>query len=313
LLQLAPPPDFGGSVTPSSQTLVPGTSTSYSVNVTPLNGFTGDVTLAASGLPSGVTYGFSPNPVTAGSGSSTLTLAASSSAPLGNYTFTITGSSTSLSHNITANLTINSSLGDFTGSVEPNLQNILAGSSATYTITVSPTGGYSGDVALNYSGLPPASTATLSPTTIHAASGTATLTIYTAASSPPNVYPLTITATSGPLLHSTTAYLGVRTTSATWDGSISPSSQSVSVGSSTSYSINIVRSNGYTGNVSISVSGLPPGAKTDAPFTILDPQSSATLTISLPPGTPTGSYQIVVTGQGGGVAHQGGVTLTVTP
>lgn len=313
LLQIPTSPDFGGSVSPGSQTVVPGGTTSYTVTVSPLNGFTGDVTLSVSGLPSGVTGGFSPNPVTGGSGTSTLTLNAASSTALGNYTFTITGNSGSLAHSITANLTVNSSLGDFTGSVQPNPQNILAGGSATYTITISPTGGYTGDVNLSVTGLPPGSTSNLSPTTIHAASGTATLTIFTASSTPQNVYPITITATSGPLTHKASAYLGVAVTSRTWSGSITPTSQTLSVGGSTTFTVNTVRSSGtQVIDVQVSVSGLPPGATINQnPFTIFDPATSGTITISAPPGTQPGTYTLLFTGTGGGIMHQSTATLTV--
>ncbi len=312
LLQIAGPADFGGSVAPGSQTVVPGGTTSYTVNVTPQNGFTGDVTLSVSGLPSGVTGSFSPNPVTGGSGSSTLTLTASNSTPLGNSTFMITGSSGSLVHSLTANLTVNSSLGDFTGSVQPNPQNVVAGGSATYTITVSPTGGYNGNIALSVSGLPPGSTSNLSPTTIPGASGTATLTVFTANSTSQNVYPITITATSGPLSHAAIAYLGVSATAASWTGSLSPGSQTVAVGGTTSFSVSIMPSGGYTNNVSVSVSGLPPGATSNFPATLFYPYTGgATLTISIPPGTPTGTYNLLFTGTGGGIIHQGGVTLVV--
>jgi hypothetical protein len=43
--------NFSLSATPGSQTIAPGGSTSYSVTVSPQNGFTGDVSLAISGLP----------------------------------------------------------------------------------------------------------------------------------------------------------------------------------------------------------------------------------------------------------------------
>ncbi len=61
--------------------------------MTDVNGFTGSVTLAASGLPSGVTAAFGTNPVT---GSSVLSLTATSTAAIGAYTVTITGTSGSL-------------------------------------------------------------------------------------------------------------------------------------------------------------------------------------------------------------------------
>ena len=71
-------------------TLGQGTATTTYVGVTSQYGFTGSVTMSVSGLPSGVTASFSPNPTT---GNSQLTLTASSTAALGQYPLTITGTS----------------------------------------------------------------------------------------------------------------------------------------------------------------------------------------------------------------------------
>src|SRR5438552_3993966 len=88
-VQVIPRPDFSVAATPASRTVPPGTGTSYSVTVTPSNGFTGNVTFSVTGLPSGATAGFSPSSVT-GSGSSTLSVNTSSSTPTGSYMLTIT-------------------------------------------------------------------------------------------------------------------------------------------------------------------------------------------------------------------------------
>src|SRR5213082_3780353 len=44
-------PDFSISVTPASQSITAGGSTSYIMSVTPLNGFSGAVSLSTNGLP----------------------------------------------------------------------------------------------------------------------------------------------------------------------------------------------------------------------------------------------------------------------
>src|SRR5207247_1316020 len=64
---LAAGPEFTLSASPSSRTVAPGGSTSYSVTITPTGGFSGQVTLSVSGLPSGATGSFNPNPATASS------------------------------------------------------------------------------------------------------------------------------------------------------------------------------------------------------------------------------------------------------
>jgi hypothetical protein len=97
--------DYSLKASPSALTVTAGNTAIYTSTVTPVNGFAGNVTLAASGLPSGATASFSPVSIS-GAGSSTLSIATSLSTPSGAYPITITGTSGSLSHSATINLTI---------------------------------------------------------------------------------------------------------------------------------------------------------------------------------------------------------------
>jgi len=104
----APPPaDFSLSVTPTSRTVSRGGSTTYSVTVTALNGFTGTVTLASSISPAatGLTMSFSKTLVT-GSGVSTLTVTTTRRTTKGTYTITITATSGTLVHTATVTLIV---------------------------------------------------------------------------------------------------------------------------------------------------------------------------------------------------------------
>ncbi len=98
--------DFSISASPTNRNVTHGSSTSYTVTVSPSGGFTGNVTLSVTGLPSNTTASFSPNPVTGGSGSSTLTISTTSTTPTGSYPLTITGTSGSLSHSANVNLNV---------------------------------------------------------------------------------------------------------------------------------------------------------------------------------------------------------------
>lgn len=103
MVQIQAQPDFAISATPSSQSVAQGGSTTFTVNVTPSNGFSGSVALSVSGLPSGATSAFNPTSIT-GTGSSTLTVGTATTTPAGTYPLTITGTSGSLSH--TAQVTL---------------------------------------------------------------------------------------------------------------------------------------------------------------------------------------------------------------
>jgi hypothetical protein len=96
-------PDYSLSVTPSSQSVARGGTTSYTVTTTELNGFSGSVTLSVSGLPNRASGSFNPNPATT---SSVLTIATSRPTHPGTYTLTITGTSGGLSHTTTATLQV---------------------------------------------------------------------------------------------------------------------------------------------------------------------------------------------------------------
>jgi hypothetical protein len=100
-----PSPDFSIGVSPSSQTISGSGVTSYTVTVSPLNGFTGTVSLSVGGLPGRVSASFSPSGISSGSGVSTLAIRASR-ARAGTRILTIRGQSGTLSHTATATLAV---------------------------------------------------------------------------------------------------------------------------------------------------------------------------------------------------------------
>jgi uncharacterized membrane protein len=198
-------PNFSLSASPASLTITQGTAGTSTITVTPSNGFTGSVTLSASGLPSGVTAGFSPNPTT---GTSTLTLTASSTATTGTATVTVTGMSGSLTHTTSVTLTVNAATGaNFTLSASPNSVSVTRGSSASTTVTITPSNGFNGSVTLSASGLPSGVTASFSP---DPATSTSKLTFTASSSAPRGTVTVTIQGTSGSLTHTTTVSLRVR-------------------------------------------------------------------------------------------------------
>jgi hypothetical protein len=97
-------PDFSVAVSPVSQTVTVSQSTSYTVDVSAINGFSGGVALSTGSLPAGVTASFNPASVT-GSGTSTLTLSTSASTPVGSFSISISGTSGATTHSTTASLT----------------------------------------------------------------------------------------------------------------------------------------------------------------------------------------------------------------
>jgi hypothetical protein len=217
-----PPTDFTLSASPASQTVTQGSSTTYSVSIARTGGFAGAVTLAVSGTGTGASGTFSPNPTTGTT--STLTVTTTASATTGTFPLTITGTSGSLTHQTSATLVV-ASPPDFTLSVSPTSRTVTQGSSTTYSVTVTPSGGFAGAVTLSVSGTGTGASGAFSP---NPATTTSTLTVTTTASATTGTFSLTITGTSGSLTHTTPATLVVSAatapTVATFDD-LSPTSR----------------------------------------------------------------------------------------
>jgi Domain of unknown function (DUF1929)/Legume lectin domain/Chitobiase/beta-hexosaminidase C-terminal domain/PKD domain len=100
-------PDFSLSVSPSIQSVAPGSSANYTYTVASAPGFVGNPAFTVSGLPSGATASFSPTSVS-NSGSSVLTVSTGASTPAGVYTIAVTATSSPLSHVTIATLVVQS-------------------------------------------------------------------------------------------------------------------------------------------------------------------------------------------------------------
>ena len=85
-------PDFMLSRPPASRTVMPGGSTTYTVTVIPVDGFTGTVDFSVTGLPSEATATFNPTSVTT-SGSTTMSVSTTTATPRGAYPLTIRATS----------------------------------------------------------------------------------------------------------------------------------------------------------------------------------------------------------------------------
>jgi PKD repeat protein len=190
--------DFSLSATTSSGTVAAGGSAAYTATVTPSSGFTGPVTFSATGLPSGATASFSPTSVV-GSGSTAVTVATSASTPAGTYPLTIRGTSAGVTHTAGVTLVV-TQVGDFTVSVTPTSRTVQNGNDATYTVTIIPVSGFNSTVSLSTGVLPKFVGASFSPSSI-SPSGTSVLTVSTKKQTKNGTSVITVTGTSGTLVH----------------------------------------------------------------------------------------------------------------
>src|SRR5882762_6577127 len=300
-------PDFSTSASPSSQTVVAGGNTPYTVNVGALNGFNGPVNFSASGLPSSAGSSFNPTSVT-GSGSSTMTVTTSASTPPGTYTIMITGASGSLTHSTTVGLTVNAAAQpNFSLSASPSSVTIVQGTSGASTVTISPTNGFNSSVSLSTSVLPNGVTGSFNP---GSTTSTSTLTLTASSTATTGSVTVTITGSSASLSHTTTVSLTVNAAAQpNYSLSASPSSVTIAQGTSGTSTITVNRQNGFTGSVSLSASGLPSGVI--ATFNPSSTTTTSTLTLTASGTATTGSATVTITGTSGSLSHTTTVSLTV--
>jgi hypothetical protein len=127
-------------------------------------------------------------PAGAGSGSIAVTTAGGTATSSGAFTVTVP---------------------DFALTAAPAGQSVATGGSTSYTVTITPSGGFSGSVALSVGGLPAGTSAGFSPGAL-TGGGSSTLTIQVAHNAKPGTTTLTITGSSGGTGHSTTVTLQIR-------------------------------------------------------------------------------------------------------
>ncbi|QNI30602.1 DUF1929 domain-containing protein [Alloacidobacterium dinghuense] len=292
---------FSVASSPSSQTILEGNGTTYAVSVTPSYGFTGNVSFSVTGLPSGATTTFSPTSVT-GSGSATLTVNTSTSTPTGTYTLTITAASGTVTYSTQVKLVVNA----FLLAATPTSRTILKGDGTTYSVSVTASSGFTGNVSFTVTGLPSGATASFSPASF-SGSGSSTLTVNTSSSTPTGIHTLTITASSGPMAYSTQVKLVANAFSLP----ATPTSRVVSRGNSTTFSVSVTPSVGFAGNVSFSVTGLPSGVTASFSPTSVAGSGSSTLTVNTSSSTPTGTYYFWINAANGSLTNATEIKLIV--
>jgi hypothetical protein len=293
-------PNFALAATPGSQSVAQGASASYAIAITPSGGFSSSVALSVSGLPSGASAEFTPNPAT---GSSSLVVTAGASTPPGTSTLTITGVSGAMTRTTTANVTV--TVPDFSLGLTPSLRSVAPGAGTTYTVAITPTGGFTGNVSFSVSGLPAGATADFSP---NPAGSSSTLTVNTLASTPGGAATLTITGVSGSLTRTATATLNV--TAQDFSFILEPASRTVVPGDGGTYGITLTKINGFSGAVTYSITGLPVGATYE-----ISPNPATgdgALFILAGGSTPGGSSVFTLTGTSGGITKTTTGVFTVS-
>ena len=158
------------SPSPSVTTLVGSGSVTFTIAASAPSSFTGSITLAC---PASLSCSFSPASIFAGQ-TSTLTISGLTASLANPYIFSVTGISGSQSATVSLNLLF----ADYKLSASPALNTIVAGSAATYTISLTPINGFDKQVQLACgNGMPPGATCSFSSSSVTPSGGAATVTL----------------------------------------------------------------------------------------------------------------------------------------
>lgn len=200
----------------------------------------------------------------------------------------------------------------FSVTPSPSSKIVQAGAQANYTLVVAPMGGFSNTVSLAVSGLPSGATPAFSSSAINCgaltlSSTNITFSVQTSVSTPTGAYPLSIVSTSGSVSHTNIVKLVV----GNYSISVSPSSQTVSPGGSTSYTINVATNSGFSGIVSFGLSGLPANCSAGFSPASWNGAGASTLSVVVSNSAAAGNYTLTIFGTNGATIVSTTATLQI--
>jgi hypothetical protein len=189
--------DFSLAATPASQSAQQGQVANYTVSEAKLNGFKDAVSLSASNLPAGASATFSPQTLDTKT-TSNFAVTIGVSTPAATYNnITITGTGGGLIHTAVVSLTVIAApTPSFSIAATPASATMLPGDTAAYTISTSPSNGFTGAISFSVAGAPTGSTSTFTPVSV-SVGGSSSLQVSTKNNAAGGNYTLTITGTSG--------------------------------------------------------------------------------------------------------------------
>jgi hypothetical protein len=204
---------------------------------------------------------------------------------------------------------------DFVGIIAPYNSILVPGSSVAIKATLKPLYGFTGDVVVSASDLPPGVTPSYNPVLVKGASGSTTVTLTAASTTPLGNYTVQLTGNSGSITHTATVPLTVASNLADWSSAVLSRVQNTTPGGAVTYQFTVSPLNGVaSGQVVPSVTGVPPGSTaTFNPTVVPESGGSTILTIQTSSSTPQPQvYTMTVTGTDGVFVHSGPVYLGVS-
>ncbi|PZA07835.1 MULTISPECIES: DUF4900 domain-containing protein [unclassified Meiothermus] len=283
-------------------------SGSTTVNLNRCPGYDNPIDITFSGVPTGVTLNpASVNDTTAGSVG--ISVIVSTLATPGTYT--VTGTATSndgTRQTFTFRITINGP--SYTLSA-PDLT-VLRGANANLTVSISRSNGHNLPIGLSFSGLPSGVSIT-PPTAANITGNSASFSLSVSNSATPGTYTLTVNGVDTAGLTASDTF---KLTIPAPDFALSLSRSQVDLirgGSPVTLNVSVTPSNGFSGSVNLSFSGLPNGVTVSPASASVNTSGTSTFSLSASSSaTLTSGVTVTVTGTGGGLTRSQTFTLTVS-
>lgn len=169
------------------------------------------------------------------------------------------------------------------------------GASATYPITITRGGGYTGAVTLAASNVPAGVTATFAPATLANGVTTSTLTLAVGATAAAATNTITVTASGSGVTDKTTTVSLTTTVPAAITLVAGSTTATIVQGLTTTIPITVSRTPGFTQPITITVDGLPAGVTASA--------------LSIPDGSTTGTLTLTATGTAAATTTPATITI----
>ena len=197
---------------------------------------------------------------------------------------------------------------DYSISLSPSTVTVKAGDDAVFRVLLTYSDpSFSGTVVtIQLSGLGPGMTYQLS--------GMGDLIIYTTSSTPLGTYPLTIIGSANGVIHQTSGILIVQEQAQAFEYSVSilPTSKTLSLGDSTTFTVTVTLTSGDPETVTLSLNGLPGDVQHSFSQASGNPTFTSTLTVDTSSSTSTGTYTFTVNANAGGQVETATATLVVS-
>ena len=259
---IAPPPPGFALSSVAAVIAGPGSSTTSTITVTPSNGFTGVVNLTCSSAVAGLTCTPATATVGASSGTASLNIQSTSATPLGNDALTVNGvdaATGAIAASTIVQVAVNAPIVPGISISGTPVTIASPGAAGTSTITLTPSGGFSGMVTLTctatvspFGAVSPPACPSTTTTIAGGIAGTTALSLQTTATTTPGAYMIAVTATSGSTVGTTNVTLTVNPSTVPASFALSGTQVSIAnLGANGSSTITVTPAGSFSGQVNL--------------------------------------------------------------